>query len=244
MWGEGLVENVIWGGGGWLKTSEYRHMEVESLKLLKNRHVIFECSLILLLIRSYSSILQLIINSEQWCRSMSNIEGVKFAFFLSYFWNEVGPDLGAVHNRRPTKSGKIDPPLVRTGSIPFPTYPSGHTINFEKSEFLYQKVWTSASEENPFVRTGQPFPRLRTSFMDGPLHRHLPQREDIFKRHSFFTLDFWWRSTQLQAIFSYEFLEYWWDAAKFLGTYTIVGSVAERIKAPFLWRPCDHDYVI
>jgi len=23
-----------------------------------------------------------------------------------------------------------------------------------------------------------------------------------------------------------------------------VGSVAERVKAPFLWRPCDHDCVI
>jgi len=36
MWGEGLVENVIWekglaenatiGGGGWQKTAEYRHV--------------------------------------------------------------------------------------------------------------------------------------------------------------------------------------------------------------------------
>jgi len=23
-----------------------------------------------------------------------------------------------------------------------------------------------------------------------------------------------------------------------------VGSVTERVKAPFLWRPCDHDRVI
>jgi len=25
--------------------------------------------------------------------------------------------------------------------------------------------------------------------------------------------------------------------------YIMVGSVAERVKAPFLWRPCDHDCV-
>jgi len=24
----------------------------------------------------------------------------------------------------------------------------------------------------------------------------------------------------------------------------IVGSVAERVKAPFLWQPCDHDRVV
>jgi len=24
----------------------------------------------------------------------------------------------------------------------------------------------------------------------------------------------------------------------------VVGSVAERVKAPFLWRPCDHNRVI
>jgi len=29
-WRDGLVENIIkWGGGGWLKTSEYRHMGKE-----------------------------------------------------------------------------------------------------------------------------------------------------------------------------------------------------------------------
>jgi len=33
MWGRGLVENVIWGGGGWLKTSEYRYMEGEGSKI-------------------------------------------------------------------------------------------------------------------------------------------------------------------------------------------------------------------
>jgi len=44
MWGEGLVENVI-GEGGWLKTSEYRHLGRGGLKLLKNYHIIFELSL-------------------------------------------------------------------------------------------------------------------------------------------------------------------------------------------------------
>jgi len=43
-----LVENVIWGRGGWLKTSEYHHMGVGDLKLLKNRHMIFERSQIVL----------------------------------------------------------------------------------------------------------------------------------------------------------------------------------------------------
>jgi len=42
--GKELVENVIWERG-WLKTSEYRHMGARSLKLLKNRHMIFERSL-------------------------------------------------------------------------------------------------------------------------------------------------------------------------------------------------------
>jgi len=37
-----LVENVIWVGGDWLKTSEYRHMGEGGLKLLKNCHMIFE----------------------------------------------------------------------------------------------------------------------------------------------------------------------------------------------------------
>jgi len=31
----GLVENVIWRGRGWQKTSVYRHMGVGDLKLLK-----------------------------------------------------------------------------------------------------------------------------------------------------------------------------------------------------------------
>jgi len=33
MWERGLIENVIWGGGGWLKTSEYRHMERRGSKI-------------------------------------------------------------------------------------------------------------------------------------------------------------------------------------------------------------------
>jgi len=36
------------GGGGWQKTSEYHVMGKGGLKLLKNRHMIFERSLILL----------------------------------------------------------------------------------------------------------------------------------------------------------------------------------------------------
>jgi len=32
-------------GWGWLKTSEYRHMKGGGLKVLKNRHMIFEGSL-------------------------------------------------------------------------------------------------------------------------------------------------------------------------------------------------------
>jgi len=43
-WRRGLVENVIWRGRGWLKTSEYRHIGEEGQKLLKNRHMIFEHS--------------------------------------------------------------------------------------------------------------------------------------------------------------------------------------------------------
>jgi len=44
--GRGLVENVIWGKRGWLKTSEYRHIGERGLKLpQKNRHMIFERSL-------------------------------------------------------------------------------------------------------------------------------------------------------------------------------------------------------
>jgi len=27
-------------------------------------------------------------------------------------------------------------------------------------------------------------------------------------------------------------------------TVLLISSVAERVKAPFLWRPCDHDCVI
>jgi len=45
MWRRGLVENVIWGGD-WLKTSEYRHMGEGSKIAQKNRHMIFERSLI------------------------------------------------------------------------------------------------------------------------------------------------------------------------------------------------------
>jgi len=47
MWGRkvGLKRHV--GGGGWLKTSEYRYIGGGGgLKLLKNRHIIFERSLI------------------------------------------------------------------------------------------------------------------------------------------------------------------------------------------------------
>jgi len=40
-----LVENENMGREDWQKTSEYRHMGEEGLKLLKNRHMIFECSL-------------------------------------------------------------------------------------------------------------------------------------------------------------------------------------------------------
>jgi len=44
MWGEGSVENVIWG---WLKTSEYHYIGGRGLKLLKKkRHMIFELSLL------------------------------------------------------------------------------------------------------------------------------------------------------------------------------------------------------
>jgi len=45
MWGEGLVENVIYGERDWLKTSEYRHRGEGILNYLKNRHMIFERSL-------------------------------------------------------------------------------------------------------------------------------------------------------------------------------------------------------
>jgi len=40
--GRGLVENVIWGRRGWLKTSEYRHIRVRGINCSKNRDRIFE----------------------------------------------------------------------------------------------------------------------------------------------------------------------------------------------------------
>jgi len=50
--------------------------------------------------------------------------------------NQAQLCLGAVHKSCPHKIMKIDPPC-----------PCGHTINFEKSKFLHQKVQTSASEK-------------------------------------------------------------------------------------------------
>jgi len=38
------------GGGGWLKTSEYRHMGGGGLKLLKNRGMIFESFLTVIIV--------------------------------------------------------------------------------------------------------------------------------------------------------------------------------------------------
>jgi len=43
-----MLYDASYRGRGWLKTSEYRHMGGRVLKLLKNRHMIFERSLIAL----------------------------------------------------------------------------------------------------------------------------------------------------------------------------------------------------
>jgi len=82
--------------------------------------------------------------------------------------------LGAVHKGRPLKNAKNQPPPSLFAKCPLwlnPPCPCGHTINFEKSEFLNQKVRTSASIF-PLVwkcpHWTNPFPRLRTFFMDGP----------------------------------------------------------------------------
>jgi len=42
---------------------------------------------------------------------------------------------------------------------------------------------------------------------------------------------------------TFQYFEDMWICRNYPKICGFVGSVAERIKAPFLWRPCDHDCV-
>jgi len=108
--------------------------------------------------------------------------------------------LGAVHKRRPHKIAKnwplpLCPQNVRAGSIPSPSCPCRHTINFKKSKVFCAKK--PKTEEPPFppcpknVHTGQPSSHwLRTSFMDGSLPT---QNFFIVKERNRRNTNIWWR---------------------------------------------------
>jgi len=81
----------------------------------------------------------------------------------------------SAQNREKLTSPPLCPQNVRTGSTPLLSCPCGHTMHFEKSGVLRQKVWMSASEESPSlfppypktVRAGQTPSLLTTDVFYG-----------------------------------------------------------------------------